>query len=185
MPRLREPASFTAVAPFGASACLVRSDSPRLLRNWRVCRVVVTDCRCAPAFLAGCGTRSARHAAPPFPRRPPQRTDCHAATNAATRRPKRPSGPALRGFGSREGGANDAFGGGCQPRRATDVSASETWWSERVRAATGPREREDERGAHPRARGQCAESAAALIRAALTLLRMFRTSTPRLKAMAK
>ena len=61
---------FAAVAPFGASACLVRSDSPRLLRNWRVCLVVVTARRCAPAFLAGCGTRSARHAAPPFPRRP-------------------------------------------------------------------------------------------------------------------
>ena len=53
----------------------------------------------------------------------------------APRRPQRPSGPALRGFGSREGGTNRVFGGGCQPRRATDVSASETWWSERVRAA--------------------------------------------------
>jgi hypothetical protein len=48
------------------AACLVRSDSPRLLRNWRVCHPVVTDRCCAPAFLAGCGTRSARHAAPFF-----------------------------------------------------------------------------------------------------------------------
>ena len=72
---------------------------------------------------------------------------CHAVNQSAPRRPQRPSGPALRGFGSREGGTSGAFGGGCQPRRATDVSASETWWSERVRAATGPRARED--GAEP------------------------------------
>ncbi|MEY4104531.1 MAG: hypothetical protein RL461_1733, partial [Planctomycetota bacterium] len=62
-------------------------------------------------------------------------TECHAVNQSATRRPQRPSGPALRGFGSREGGTNGAFGGGCRPRRATDESASEAGWSERVRAA--------------------------------------------------
>jgi hypothetical protein len=80
-------------------------------------------------------------------------TECHAVSPPATRRPQRPSGPALRGFGSREGGTNRVFGGGCPPRRATDESASEAGWSERVRAAMGPREQEDERGAHTRARG--------------------------------
>jgi hypothetical protein len=134
--------------------------------------------------------------------------NCHAVNPSATRRPQRPSGPALRGFGSREGGTNGVFGGGCRPRRATDESASEAGWSERVRAARGPRAREDECGAparpggasasaqpgpegaggrarSTRARGQWAESAAALRPAALTLLRMFSTSTPRLKAIAK
>ncbi|MEY2711798.1 MAG: hypothetical protein RL005_20, partial [Planctomycetota bacterium] len=61
--------------------------------------------------------------------------ECHAVSQSATRRPQRPSGPALRGFGSREGGTNGAFGGGCRRRRATDESASEAGWSERVRAA--------------------------------------------------
>ena len=62
-------------------------------------------------------------------------TACHAVNQSAPRRPQRPSGPALRGFGSREGGTNGVFGGGCRPRRATDESASEAGWSERVRAA--------------------------------------------------
>ncbi len=96
---------------FGAPACLVRSDSPRLLRNWRGCHVVVTDWHCAPAFLAGCGTRSARHAAPLF--RDGRRTSavqCHAfpmrpSIHAKCRaRPERPSGSELRGLRSREGG---------------------------------------------------------------------------------
>ena len=209
------------------AACLVRSDSPRLLRNWRVCHPVVTDRCCAPAFLAGCGTRSARHAAPSFrdgrlyapsatrsinqrravrsggaarcsserkvtlrkgvfegqtarPTRDVDRTatdalpkgirghsttrersdrDCQAVNQSATRRPQRPSGPALRGFGSREGGTSSAFGGGCQPRRATDVSASETWWSERVRAARGRGRERTARSEHlrPRAREDGAE----------------------------
>ena len=135
MRRSREAALLVRPSlPLG-TACLVRSDSPRLLRNWRVCHPVFTHHCCAPAFLAGCGTRSARHAAPLFRDGRLASTDCHAVNHAATRRPQRPSGPALRGFGSREGGTNRVFGGGCQPRRATDVSASETWWSERVRAA--------------------------------------------------
>ena len=91
----------------------------------------------------------------------------HAVSNDSTRRPQRPSGPVLRGFGSREGGTNSVFGGGCQPRRATDVSASETWWSERVRAAwargrertsaqqlRAPEGAGGRRGAHTRARGR-------------------------------
>jgi hypothetical protein len=96
----------------GAPACLVRSGSPRLLRNWRGSQPVVTDWHCAPAFLAGCGTRSARHAAPPFrdgrrealarcpalPMRPSIHEQCRA-------RPERPSGSELRGLRSREGGA--------------------------------------------------------------------------------
>ncbi|MEY4534441.1 MAG: hypothetical protein RLZZ246_759, partial [Planctomycetota bacterium] len=87
------------------------------------------------------------------------RRDVPRAHQHAPRRPQRPSGPALRGFGSREGGTNRVFGGGCRPRRATDESASEAGWSERVRAATGPREREDERGAASRARGSGRTSA--------------------------
>ena len=108
IPRSREPASFAAVAPFGAPArlvrvscvaraavapfgapaCLVRSDSPRLLKSWRVCPVVVTVHCCAPAFLAGCGTRSARHAAPPFPRRPNGEHCVPRGHSLATRRPR-------------------------------------------------------------------------------------------------
>jgi hypothetical protein len=80
MPRSRETALLVRPSLPLVAACLVRSDSPRLLRNWRVCRVVVTDCRCAPAFLAGCGTRSARHAAPLFRDGRMVITECHAGT---------------------------------------------------------------------------------------------------------
>ncbi|MFM1883647.1 MAG: hypothetical protein RJA05_2056 [Planctomycetota bacterium] len=64
-----------------APACLVRSDSPRLLRNWRLCHPVVTDRCCAPAFLAGCGTRSARHAAPLFRDGRTRAHHCHGVTS--------------------------------------------------------------------------------------------------------
>ncbi len=83
---LIDRACCAAVAPFGAPACLVRSDSPRLLRNWRGCHVVVTDWHCAPAFLAGCGTRSARHAAHPF------RDGRREAVAPCRTRPERPRG---------------------------------------------------------------------------------------------
>jgi hypothetical protein len=102
---------------FGAPACLVRSDSPRLLRNWRGCQLVVTDWHGAPAFLAGCGTRSARHAAPLFRDGRMMHTaycKLNARLTSATvgwcvhcvARPKRPSGSELRGLRSREGGTS-------------------------------------------------------------------------------
>jgi hypothetical protein len=87
--------------------------------------------------------------------------ECHAVNQSATRRPQRPSGPALRGFGSREGGTNGVFGGGCRPRRATDESASEAGWSERVRAARarGSERTSAEHALAPRARGSGRTSA--------------------------
>jgi hypothetical protein len=116
MPRsLRQssPAQKLArLSPRGHCA-LLRASFPRRLRN-SLCEACRAPISATAAWRALNATRS---------------------INQRRARPQRPSGPALRGFGSREGGTNSAFGGGCQPRRATDVSASETWWSERVRAA--------------------------------------------------
>jgi hypothetical protein len=134
MPRsLRQssPAQKLArLSPRGHCA-LLRASFPRRLRN-SLCEACRAPFSATAAWRALNATRS---------------------INQRRARPQRPSGPALRGFGSREGGTNRVFGGGCRPRRATDESASEAGWSERVRAATGPRAREDERGAHSRVRG--------------------------------
>ena len=158
------------------AACLVRSDSPRLLRNWRVCHPVVTDCDCAPAFLAGCGTRSARHAAPLFrdgrtaSTKMPRGQSNSDAPSAATERPcaarlwesrrrheqrnrRRVPAPPSDGR-ERERNLVERARPRSQGPRAREDGAERThapWWSERVRAAMGPREREDEWGAHSRA----------------------------------
>jgi hypothetical protein len=125
-------AVWSANAPFGRVFLMVKLHASRAMASER-----------PPIPFRRVSVASRRHEN--------ARSELSRGHQHATRRPQRPSGPALRGFGSREGGTNGVFGGGCQPRRATDVSASETWWSERVRAAMGPRERKDERGAHTRA----------------------------------
>ena len=122
---------------FGAPACLVRSDSPRLLRNWRGSHPVVTDWHCAPAFLAGCGTRSARHAAPPFrdgrmkaPRNALVRSDRAVLRRAA--------------WGVAKAARPMSMDGGCQPRRATDEERARSRVERARPRGRNPRERKDE-----------------------------------------
>lgn len=128
---------------FGAPACLVRSDSPRLLRNWRGCQPVVTDWHCAPAFLAGCGTRSARHAAPPF-----RDGRMNARRHALVRSDR--AVPSCAACGVAKAARCATIGGGCQPRRATQEERARSRVQRARPRSRNPRSREDERTQAPR-----------------------------------
>ena len=124
---------------FGAPACLVRSDSPRLRRNWRGCQPVVTDWHCAPAFLAGCGTRSARHAAPPF-----RDGRMNAHRHALVRSDRAVLVRAA--WGVAKAARPMSMDGGCWPRRATDEERARSRVERARPRGKDPRERKDEPG---------------------------------------